>query len=263
MRINNNNGHTINGKGSGAIGILNESICTRQIGNYFTKGMRSLGHTVFDCTIEKSTSYLFEAVNLANKNKVDYSISHHLNHSDDPTANGVEVWIYDLKDKETYSAAKKICDELAKLGFRNRGVKESQAFYWLRKTNDKSILIEYFFCSNKKDVGLYNPEKLANAVIFALTNKLPSTDNNNTSTNNNNTGTKKYVNGNYDCKGKVVNTNGTGLNIRTDRNTSSEVVGKLKEGSIVELDYCIDNWFSIWINGNKRFIHGGYIELVK
>lgn len=263
MIINNNNGHTLNGKGSGAIGILNESICTRQIGSYFIKGMRSSGHTVHDCTIEKSSSYLFEAVNLANKNKANFSISHHLNHSDDPNANGVEVWIYDLKDKNTYSAAKRICDELAKLGFRNRGVKESKAFYWLRKTSSDAILIEYFFCSNKKDVGLYNPEKLANAVILGLTNKLPSTDNNNSSTNSSNSSTKKYINGNYDCKGKVINTNGTGLNIRSERNANSKVIGKLNEGSIVELDYCIDNWFSIWQNGNRGFIHGGYIELIK
>ena len=32
MKIINNNGHTVSGLGSGAIGYLNESVCTRQIG---------------------------------------------------------------------------------------------------------------------------------------------------------------------------------------------------------------------------------------
>ena len=71
MKIINNNGHTLNGLGRGAIGYLDESICTRQIGKYFIEGMRSLGHTVYDCTIDKSSSYLYEAVNKANKYKVE------------------------------------------------------------------------------------------------------------------------------------------------------------------------------------------------
>lgn len=100
MKIINNNGHTLNGLGSGAIGYLNESVCTRQIGKYFVEGMRSLGHTIYDVTIDKSTSYLFEAVNKANKYNVDYAITHHLNHYSDEKSNGVEVLIYDLKDKK-------------------------------------------------------------------------------------------------------------------------------------------------------------------
>lgn len=261
MKIINNNGHTISGLGSGAIGFLNESICTRQIGKYFVEGMKSLGHTVYDVTIDKSSSYLSEAVNKANKYKADYAISHHLNSSDNEEANGVEVWIYDLKDKETYNVAKKICDELAKLGFRNRGVKESKSFYWNRKNKNKTILIEYLFCSNKKDCSLYNPQKLANSVIYALTNNGPITSEKLPLEND--LVYNKYLNGNYDIKGMVVNTNGEALNIRAERNTNSKVIGKLKEGAIVELDYCIDNWFSIWHNGKLGFINGKYVAILK
>lgn len=262
MKIINNNGHTLNGLGSGAIGYLNESVCTRQIGKYFVEGMRSLGHTIYDCTIDKSTSYLFEAVNKANKYNVDYAITHHLNHYSDEKSNGVEVLIYDLKDKKTYEVADRICKEIAKLGFRNRGVKENKSLYWLRKNTNKAMIIEYFFCSNKKDVSLYNPQKLANATIYGLTNSYPITTNKLPIVNNNPT-SNKYLNGNYDCKGRVVNTNGEGLNVRSERNANSKVIGKLVEGSIVHLDYCIDNWFSIWQNGNLGFINGKYIELLK
>lgn len=261
MKVVNNNGHTLNGKGSGAIGFLNESICTRQIGKYFVEGMRSLGHTIYDCTIDKSQSYLYEVVNMANKYKVDYAISHHLNHFDNSEANGVEVLIYDLNDKETYNVADKICKEIAKLGFRNRGVKQGNHLYWLRKNNNKAIIIEYFFCSNKQDVSLYNPQKLANAVVYALTNNYPIT-NNNQPIINNSTPTL-YLNGNYDVKGKVVRTNGEGLNIRAERNANSKIIGTLREGELVMLDYCINNWFSIWNSNQVGYINGKYIDLVK
>ena len=46
MKIANNNGHTLNGTGRGAVGFIDESICTRQIGKYFIEGMKSLNHTV-------------------------------------------------------------------------------------------------------------------------------------------------------------------------------------------------------------------------
>lgn len=259
MKINNNNGHTISGNGSGAVGLLNESICTRQIGNHFVKGMKSLGHTVYDCTIEKSTNYLFEAVNLANKNKVDYAISHHLNHVNDSSANGVEVWVYDLKDKETVAMANKICIELSKLGFKNRGVKESKTFYWIRKTNSKAMIIEYLFCSNNKDVSLYNPEVLANAVIKALTNvtigsSTPS-------------GKITYVDGRYDCLAKVVNVGSSKLNVRKDRTTNSAVIWSIPKDTIIKVHDCKNNWFEICVHSDAGietgYVFGEYIQLMK
>ena len=261
MKIINNNGHTLNGKGRGAIGFIDESICTRQIGKYFIEGMKALNHTVYDVTIDKSESYLTEAVNKANKYTVDYAITHHLNHFDNAEANGVEVLIYDINDKKTYEVAKRICDEISKLGFRNRGVKESKTLYWLRKNKNKSMIIEYLFCSNRKDVSLYNPQKLANATIYALTDSLPIIDNKLPIINT--PEYKTYSNGNYDVKGRVVRTNNSGLNIRAERNANSEILGTLSEGEIIELDYCIDNWFSIWNNNKIGFVSGKYIDLVK
>ena len=262
MKIINNNGHTLDGKGRGAIGFIDESICTRQIGKYFIEGMKALNHTVYDVTIDKSESYLTEAVNKANKYTVDYAITHHLNHFDNAEANGVEVLIYDINDKKTYEVAKRICDEISKLGFRNRGVKESKTLYWLRKNKNKSMIIEYLFCSNRKDVSLYNPQKLANACIYGLTKSYPITTDK-LPVINNNPISNTYSNGTYQCKGKVINTNGEGLNIRAERNANSKIIGKLKEGYIVKVDYCLNNWFSVWENGKLGYINGKYIELVK
>lgn len=256
MKINNNNGHTISGLGSGAIGFLTESKETRNIGSYFVNGMRSLGHTVYDCTIDRSSSYLYEAVNKANKNKSDLSISHHLNSSDDPEANGVEVWVYSLKDKATVEKAERICEEISKLGFRNRGVKENRKYYWLKNTFDKAMIIEYCFCSNQKDSKIYNAKSMAYATIKGLT----GIDLNNFTTIE--TPTNKYANGDYNKKAIVVGTNNKGLNIRADRNINSEKIGSFKEGQIIEVNYCLNNWFSTWSGGSKGFVCGDYIKLI-
>ena len=261
MKIINNNGHTISGKGSGAIGYLNESVCTRQIGKYFIEGMKLLGHTVYDCTIDKSNNYLSEAIKEANKYSVDYAITHHLNSHSNQEANGVEVVIYDLSDKVIHEIAKKICNEISKLGFKNRGVKENKNLYWLKHNKNKSMIIEYLFCSNKKDCGLYHPQRLANATIYALTNLYPITTNKlpiipiiNSF---------EYKDGTYQCEAKVVNTNGESLNVREERNAKSNIIRKLKEGTIVRVDYCLNNWFSVWENGKVGFINGKYVELIK
>ena len=123
------------------------------------------------------------------------------------------------------------------------------------------MIVEYLFCTNKKDVGLYNPQKLANACIYGLTNSYPITTNKTPVVSS--PEYKTYINGNYDTKGKVVRTNNTGLNIRAERNANSKILGKLNEGDIVKLDYCIDNWFSIWYNQKVGFINGKYIDLIK
>lgn len=97
---------------------MSESICTRQINNYFIKGLsNNKNYKVIDCTVDYSSNYLNEATYLANKQKLDFAISHHLNHSNAPSSNGIEVWTYDLSDKNTYNLASRICEELSNLGF--------------------------------------------------------------------------------------------------------------------------------------------------
>lgn len=257
MIIGNNCGHTISGFGSGAIGLLQESICSRQIGNHFEKLLINNKHKVIDCTIDYSSNYLKEATERANRQKLDYAITHHLNHSNDVKANGVEVWIYDLNDRKTYEAAARICSELSKLGFKNRGVKENKKFAWLKNTKSKAMIIEYFFCSNKSDVEKYNPQKLALASYNGLTGAKDHVNSDLKEP------TKyKYENGDYNRFGIVVNTNNLGLNIRAERNSKSKAIGKLVEGSKIKLDYCMDNWFSVWENGECGFICGEYIKLL-
>jgi hypothetical protein len=119
------------------------------------------------------------------------------------------------------------------------------------------MIIEYFFCSNKQDVSLYNPQKLANAVVYALTNNYPIT-NNNQPIINNSTPTL-YLNGNYDVKGKVVRTNGEGLNIRAEANLASKVVGQVYEGQVFTIVEVKNNMYKLksgigWISANSKYV---------
>lgn len=253
MIINNNAGHTLKGLGTGSIGYLNESYEVRNVSKHFVDNMKSLGHIIYDCTVDQSNNYLSDIVSKANKRKSDLAISHHMNHVGYESGNGVEVWIYDLDDEVAYNYANRICEEIAKLGFKNRGVKENKDFYWLKYTKDRAMIIEYLFVSNRKDTQLYNAKKLADAVTNALVGKLPTTT---LPTLN------SYKNGDYNKSAVVVNTNGTGLNIRSERNSKSKILGKFNEGQVITVNYCLDNWFSTYSNGQLGFIYGAYVELL-
>lgn len=253
MIIGNNAGHTINGLGYGSVGLLHESLEVRKISEVFINELKSKGHTIIDCTIDKSKNYLADAVAKANKQHLDYCISHHLNCFNDANANGVEVLIYDLNDKEVFKVAQSICNELVKLGFKNRGVKQRPELYFLRATKAKAILIEYFFLSNHNDVKKYDYNKLAKASARGLIGDAVVNNSNN-----------KYENGTYKHNARVVNINSNEvLNVREERNPDSKIIGTLRSGQIVKVEYCLNNWFSTYcINGNLGYINGSYIDLI-
>ena len=176
-----NAGHTLQGKGTGAVGFLNESKENRAVVAHVIKLLKQLGHSIIDCTIDKSDNYLKEAVAAANKHKADLAVSIHFNSSGDSSANGVETLVYNSSNDYTNKYANAINKEIAALGYRNRGIKQRQDLYWLKNTTSKAILIECCFVSNKADSDKYNAVKMAEAIVKGLVGKLP-TNNSNSST---------------------------------------------------------------------------------
>lgn len=255
MRIGSNAGHTLTGLGSGAIGFLKESECNRQVNSYFINQAKKY-FTIYNCTTDKSNDYLYDVVKVANSYNLDLAISHHMNCFHDKEANGVEILVYDLNDKKTVQIANNILNELTKLGLKNRGVKERSKLYWLSKTKAKAILIEYLFISNKYDVSKYNPEKLADAVVNGLLNNSSAKPPVNSGT------IFKYANGDYNRKSIVVNTNGSGLNVRSERGVYGSLIGKFKEGQVITVNYCLHNWFSTYDLGHIGYINGSYVKLL-
>ena len=175
MKFGINNGHTKSGAGSGAVANLNESAETRNVGNALMNLLRSNGHTVVDCTIDKANSqnaYLAQAVECANRQDLDYFISVHFNAGG---GRGVEVYTYEGRQ---FADALEVCKNIADLGFKNRGVKSGSGLYVIRKTKAKSMLIECCFVDTA-DADLYKKvgaDAVARAIYNAIvdTNTTPS-----------------------------------------------------------------------------------------
>lgn len=152
MHIILNAGHTKSGKGSGAIGYLNESEETRKVVNLVKHYLTGKGHTVSVVNIDKASSqaeYLYLVANKANKIQADLFVSVHLN-----AGKGTGCECYTWKGQKT-AAAVGICEELNKCGFRNRGVKDGSKLYVISKTKHPAVLVEVCFVDHKNDYELY------------------------------------------------------------------------------------------------------------
>ncbi|WP_288060492.1 N-acetylmuramoyl-L-alanine amidase [Thomasclavelia cocleata] len=170
MKIAINCGHTLEGPGSGAIGIINESIETRNVGERLIRLLKNNGHKVTNCTVDKANSqaeYLKETVELVNKEDVDYFISIHFNAGG---GKGIEVYTYKGK---ILQPALNICKDIELLGFNNRGIKDGSNLYVINRTKAKSILVEVCFVDSD-DANRYlelGPGRIAEAIYQGISNE--------------------------------------------------------------------------------------------
>lgn len=169
MKIGVDCGHTLTGYDYGSKGIMkDESYLTREIGIEVINKLKSLGHTVVNCTKDTCSSLndsLSYRVNTANNNNVDLFISIHFN-AFDGNAHGVEVFTYKGKP---FTESTNVLNNLVALGYTNRGIKDGSGLYVLRNTKMKSMLIECCFCDNKNDMTKYNIENMSNAIVRGIT----------------------------------------------------------------------------------------------
>lgn len=180
MIFNVHAGHNPDGKkGCGAIGLLKESTENRKVAGEVIRLLRLLGHTVYDCTVDNGTSVsdvITKIVAKCNAHKVDYDISVHFNSGAKDTkgngkTTGVEVLLYNFQYDDLTKIANNICNEVAKLGYRSRGLKRRPDLYFLRKTEAKAMLIECCFVDDKDDVALYDYKTMAKAIVKGITGK--------------------------------------------------------------------------------------------
>lgn len=176
MFINIHAGHNPDGKTAcGAIGLVKESTEARLVKNELIRLLRHAGHTVFDCTCENGKNQndvLNKILRLCNSHKVSLDISVHLNSgANDKQGNGkscgTEVLVYD-SSKEVNLVARRITENISKLGFRNRGVKFRKDLRVLNGTNSPALLIECCFVDDADDIKLYDSKKMANAIFVGI-----------------------------------------------------------------------------------------------
>lgn len=165
MKIAVNSGHTIKGKGYGAVGYIRESEETRKVVNELIPLLKKKGHQVVDATVDVSSNYLRKAVGISNNADVDLFVSIHFN-----AGGGFGCEVYTWKGKKS-STALTICDNLHKLGFKNRGVKNGSNFYVIKKTNAQALLVEVCFVDSLVDTTLYcklGAKKIAKAIANSI-----------------------------------------------------------------------------------------------
>ena len=179
MVINVHAGH--NTRAPGASGLLNEVAEDRRVKDLVIAKLRALGHTVYDCTDDAGatpSACLRNIVAKCNAHKADLDVSIHFNSgANDPGGNGkttgTEVLVYQAGNAASGYAAK-IAAAIAALGYRNRGVKARPDLYVLKHTKAPALLVECCFVDDADDVRLYDPDKMAAAIVQGITGQAAS-----------------------------------------------------------------------------------------
>lgn len=180
MKIGIDMGHTLSGEGTGSQGCgYKEQNLTRELGKIVIEMLKKEGHTIYDCTVDKSSNnaqQLIDRVNKANKQPLDLFVSIHFNAcvndvKGDGRTTGTEVFLHSMSSKAK-PYAERIVKKIANVGLKNRGVKTHNA-YVLKHTKAPALLIETCFIDDRDDMNVYlkSPRKVAKAIVEGILDK--------------------------------------------------------------------------------------------
>lgn len=180
MKIGIDMGHTLSGEGTGSQGCgYKEQNLTRELGKIVIEMLKKEGHTIYDCTVDKSSNnaqQLIDRVNKANKQPLDLFVSIHFNAcvndvKGDGRTTGTEVLLHSMSSKAK-PYAERIVKKISNVGLKNRGVKTHNA-YVLKHTKAPALLIETCFIDDRDDMNVYlkNPRKVAKAIVEGILDK--------------------------------------------------------------------------------------------
>ena len=297
MNIGVNDGHTIRGFGTGAVGKIVEGEHTRLVGAEIRRLLIIEGHKAINCTVDSANS-VTESLSLimvqANRQDLDWFISIHFNAGG---GQGVEAYTYEGRQ---YQDAIDVCSNTAKLGFKNRGVKDGKGLYVIRKTKAKSILIEVCFVDTA-DADHYlkvGYKAIAKAIVESLIGAIKATPvvtpvkvvapgemyrirktwtdaTSQIGAFTDLANAKAYANTHpgysvFNSSGKslytvaTVITSGTVtvsvLNVRKTAVSNSAIIGKLNKGTKVKIAKKVGNMYSIYFGDNGGYVSADYIK---
>lgn len=144
------------GKDPGAIGIdIIEKDYVIEIGRLLKNELSQYNCDVLMTRTDDTFLTLDDRTTLSNKNNCDLFISIHCNSFINENANGFESFSYNGNEIQ-----KKIHKDIVKnIKIKDRGIKINKAFYVLRKTKCKAVLLELGFITNKEDSKILNNSK--------------------------------------------------------------------------------------------------------
>tara|TARA_R110000868_G_scaffold37915_1_gene133428 strand:+ start:211 stop:870 length:660 start_codon:yes stop_codon:yes gene_type:complete len=174
------------GKDAGAIGVngIQEKDVVRDIANAIFRLNNDLEKPldIYLTRYSDTLISLLDRTKLAKSLKADLFVSLHCNHSDNPDARGVEVYVSKKQaeySKESTWLAFQLQDELNnRLGFESRGVKFSD-FQVLHETigHCRSVLLELGFLSNVDESNYYKkPESMELLALVILESLIENID---------------------------------------------------------------------------------------
>lgn len=184
MKINLHAGHNPAGKiACGCSDLLNESVENRLINAEMIKVLKSLGNTVYDCTVNNGTGQtdvLKKICEKDNKHSVDISGSVHLNsgrddEKGDKKQGGYEIWAYSYDDNKR-EIAEQCVENMKALGFKTHGdpLKTDKDLYYLKHSKNPCLLHEVCFVDDRDDYDLYKKvgyKEVAKALAYGMVNK--------------------------------------------------------------------------------------------
>ncbi|MDE6616849.1 MAG: N-acetylmuramoyl-L-alanine amidase [Lachnospiraceae bacterium] len=161
-------GHNPSGKiACGTSDFLDESIEARYIAKKVIKLLKKNGIKAVNCTVNNGISQSDVLRKICAKcnavTDADLHISIHFNSGrndkkGDGKTRGTEVLVtQNIADK--WDIAKRVCRQMAKIGFTNSGIKTRTDLYFLNHTKALAILIEVCFVDDKDDYLLYTSDK--------------------------------------------------------------------------------------------------------
>ena len=151
---------------TGATGIRFEDDLTMQVGQKVIAKLKQLGNVTIGCTPKFASSVLnslYMRCATANSNNVDLYVSIHFNSGG---GSGTEVYAISSKG---YEVAENILNNIVKLGYINRGVKDGSWLYVLKNTKAVAVLVECAFVDSVQDMNGFDADKMANAIVTGIT----------------------------------------------------------------------------------------------
>lgn len=246
-------GHGLKGKGTvGAISFLDESVEAREVCTRVIDLINQNGETAVNCTEDCGTAnqILTSIVKKTNASKADYAISIHFNAGAKKTVDnkttGVEAYVLSSTSK-AIPLARRMCEKIAGLNYKNRGVKYKPTLYVLKKTTMPCVLVECCFVDDPDDARNFNRDTMAKAIAEAILNK---------SVNLANPSLTPKPNPLGEFRVRIITSS---LNVRKEPKATSAKVTSVKQGDVYTIVDEVNGWGKLksgagWISLNKKYV---------